>query len=495
MSSNKKFLLVIFLLGLLLRCINLEGRSIQYDDAFSFFLASQNPAAIVKGTAADTMPPLYYFFLHFWMLLSQQLWFLRLLSILLSMGSVGVVFLITRRLVGSNAGLFAAFLAAISPFQIYHAQDLRMYALLCLGQAGYTYFFIRFWQNSQEDEVTRWYEWTGLILCGMIAMYSHNLAVFVLVVPDIYLVLKRKWKILSRLLAAQVVIGLLALPWLWLVPGQIAKIQKAFWTPRPGLVEIIQAVIMFTATLPLPGFWLLVGAILSLWVLVIITMETWRNRNHSSGLTLLLGLTLLPPILLFIASYIMRPVFVPRAFIFSSLMYYGVAGWVISKSWPKGASSLVAAGFIIAAVIALPYQQYFTDFPRSPFKDLANALRLKIDHQPGSVVVHDNKLSYFPTRFFAPDLPQKFLADEPGSSNDTLALTSQQAMQTFPEQSLQIATQGYREVYFVVFSQTIDEYKRSGLPNHPQLEWLQKNMKEKTVFYINDLEIYEFSPR
>jgi hypothetical protein len=74
-------------------------------------------------------------------------------------------------------------------------------------------------------------------------------------------------------------------------------------------------------------------------------------------------------------------------------------------------------------------------------------------------------------------------------------LASQQAMQTFPEQSLQTATQGYREVYFVVFSKTIDEYKRSGLPNHPQLAWLQKNMEEKTVFYKNDLEIYEFSPR
>jgi hypothetical protein len=65
MSSNKITLLAIFLLGLALRCINLVGRGIQYDDAFSYFLASQNLNAIVMGTAADTMPPLYYFALHF----------------------------------------------------------------------------------------------------------------------------------------------------------------------------------------------------------------------------------------------------------------------------------------------------------------------------------------------------------------------------------------------------------------------------------------------
>ena len=64
----------------------------------------------------------------------------------------------------------------------------------------------------------------------------------------------------------------------------------------------------------------------------------------------------------------------PRAFIFSSLMYYGLAGWVISIRWPKGASLLVAAGFVISALIALPYQQYFSDFPRSPFNELAMAL-------------------------------------------------------------------------------------------------------------------------
>ena len=156
---------------------------------------------------------------------------------------------------------------------------------------------------------------------------------------------------------------------------------------------------------------------------------------------------------------------------------------------------MVTAGFVISALFALPYQQYFSDFPRSPFKALAMDLSLKIDHQPGSIVIHDNKLSYFPTRFFSPDLPQKFLADEPGSSNDTLALASQQAMRTFPEQSLQSAIQGFSKVYFVVFSQTIDEYRRSGLSNHPQLDWLQKNMEQNASFHENDLEIYEFSPR
>ena len=49
-------------------------------------------------------------------------------------------------------------------------------------------FLSDYWQNSQESKVTRWYEWAGLILSGVVAMYSHNLAIFVLVVPDLFLV-------------------------------------------------------------------------------------------------------------------------------------------------------------------------------------------------------------------------------------------------------------------------------------------------------------------
>ncbi len=142
----------VLLLGLALRCIALQARSIQYDDAFSIFLAEKSLPAIVSGTAADTMPPLYYFLLHFWILLGGTgLVWLRLLSVFLSLGCVFLLYLIVRDLAGETAGLWAAFLAAISPLQIYHAQDLRMYALLALAQLGYTWFFVRILKPHHQD--------------------------------------------------------------------------------------------------------------------------------------------------------------------------------------------------------------------------------------------------------------------------------------------------------------------------------------------------------
>ena len=69
-------------------------------------------------------------------------------------------------------------------------------------------------------QIRKW-DWAGLILFGTAAMYSHNLAIFGLAAANLFLLIRREWKKLWALLGAQVVIGLLALPWLWLVPGQV----------------------------------------------------------------------------------------------------------------------------------------------------------------------------------------------------------------------------------------------------------------------------------
>lgn len=489
MNKDRAFLAGIFLLGLVLRLLFAEGRSIQYDDAFSILLAQRPLADIVAGTAADTMPPLYYFLLHFWLQFGQQLWWLRLLSTLLSLGGILFLYLLVKELFDSESALWAALLTAISPVQVYHAQDLRMYALLAFSQAGYAWFFSRLWLGRGRGGRRSW-NWAGLIACGALAMYSHNLAVFVLLTPNLFLALRREWRCLRNLLLAQLGIAAMALPWLMIIPGQVAKIQAAFWTPRPGLVELLQAVVVFTTNLPLPGLWLIVGFVISFQILTLVILENWGVRQQRAAQAYLAAFSLLPPALLLLVSYWMRPVFVPRGFLFSSLAYYGLAGYAIHKRWSGGMGMLLAISFLIAAGIGLPYQYRYNDFPRSPYREAVQFIRGRMG--PGQGVVHDNKLSYFPSRYYAPDLPQAFLADEPGSPNDTLALPTQQALGIFPEPDLMEAVNDYRGVYFVVFTRTIQEYQLMGNSEHPRLAWLKSRYPRWEKWQFNDLEVYYF---
>ena len=486
LKQSRVRLLLVMALAIVLRCINLAHWSIQYDDAFSYFLARQSFSNIIAGTAADTMPPLYYFLLHFWMQISQSIGWLRLLSVLLSLGIVLFLYAIVSVCAGKIAGIWAGLLAAVSPLEIYHAQDVRMYALVAFCLMGYCYCFVKIDKNPS----VRLGWWLGLVLFGVASMYSHNLAGFVIIVPDLYLLFTNKYRLLIKLLMAQAVIGIAFIPWLFFIPNQIAKIQQAFWTPRPGIIEVMQAIIMLSADLPLVGIWFYIGAILSIQVFAIVLIEVIRNKSGlRTDQLLLVLLAFVPPALLFVVSYLMRPVFVARGFLASTVIYDGIAGIIIARSTSKGAGYLLLGAALLSSVVTLPYQYTFSQFPRSPYQAMVNSLQESFP--AGSLVLHDDKLSFFPSLYYAPQLEQAFLPDVPGSSNDTLAPATQAAIGIYPAKDIQSATQGKDNIYFVVYQETLDEYTQQATSD-PALIWLNANYREVGKRTFNDLVVYHF---
>jgi mannosyltransferase len=492
MKNQWWILTSVLILGLILRIIAISERGIWYDDAFSIFLAQRSLGDIVNGTAADTMPPLYYFLLHIWLTAGQSITWIRLLNVLLSLAVVFMLFLIGRDISGWNTGLAAAFLGAISPLQIYHAQEVRMYSLLVLTQLAYVWFFYQIWRMESQSRSSR-LTWLALIVCGTAAMYSHNLAVFGLAAPTLFLLLQRRWRLLLKILGAQAAIAVLALPWLLLVPGQIDKIQRAFWTPLPGMVEVLQALILFTGNLPLPLPWMAVALFLALAVIIILIIESRRWYRYLPDIPLLMTWILLPPGLLFVMSYMMRPVFVPRGFLISMMVFMVLAGALIAYTWSAGVGKVLMGAFVAAALVSLPYQYTYSEFPRSPYQKAAAYLETVV--QPGEMVIHDNKLSYFPMAFYQPQLPQTFVADEMGSHNDTLAFVTQSALSLYADPDIEYAAGASEQVYFVVFSKAIKEYEAAGLDEHPQLKWLREQFRYSELQIFGDLEIYEFSMR
>jgi len=483
------WLIIIF--SFILRVLFLQTREIQYDDAFSILLSKQSLGEIISGTAVDTMPPLYYLLLHFWMIVSDNLAWLRFLGVLLSLGSVILLYILVRELVDEKAAFWAATLAGLSPLQIYHAQDLRMYSLLAISQLGYFWFFSRLFITKKPSKFHAW-NWIGLVLTAAVAMYSHNLAVFGLVVPNIYLLIKRKWKSLTHLLLAQMGVMILAFPWMIMVPGQVEKIQRAFWTPRPGVVELLQAVVLVHGYLPLATFKMGLVLIIGIQIMIMISMEVWKNYRKMESVQFLAAVALLIPMELFITSYLMRPIFVTRGFIVSTLAYFGLAGAVIARSIPKGVGSVILGSFILSAAISLPDMYTFNSFPRSPFQEVTSYLKQIV--QPGDLIVHDNKLSFFPVQVYDADLPQVFLPDETGSHNDTLAQGTQRALNLSPVENLDSTIENVSRVIFVVFQKSQDEFLTAGFSDHPVILQLKDHFRMTREVRFNDLLCIIFEP-
>jgi hypothetical protein len=187
----------------------------------------------------------------------------------------------------------------------------------------------------------------------------------------------------------------------------------------------------------------------------------------------------------------MRPIFVPRGFILAAAAYLGLAGWAVSRGWERGVGKLLLGGFILAAGIGLPAQAGYAAFPRSPFEAAGEELAKNL--QPGELILHDNKLSYFPMRYYQPGLKQVFLADTPGSGNDTFAAQSQEAMQIFPAPNLETAVGESTRLYFVVFTQAIQEYDAMGGAEHPGMAWLDAKYRRESRQVFNDLEVYHYA--
>jgi uncharacterized membrane protein len=139
---------VLLLVGAALRLHDLAAESLWLDEAFAITIARVSLDYIVEMTAQDVHPPLYYVLLYLWMdLWGSTEWHARLLSVAFSLGTIGAAYATGARLVGRRAGLFAAGLLTIAPFQVEFAQEARMYALLALLATLATYAFVRLYQR------------------------------------------------------------------------------------------------------------------------------------------------------------------------------------------------------------------------------------------------------------------------------------------------------------------------------------------------------------
>jgi uncharacterized membrane protein len=233
--------LIITLFGGFLRIFLLNSKGLWLDETFSIWMAHHSVADLLQWTIQiDQHPPLYYLLLHFWIGFNGDAAYeVRLLSALIGVATAPILYLIGKRISGTIVGLAAAVFMSFSLFNIYFAQETRMYTLLTFNAAVAIYALVRIltdpravnpigsqfrqylraWRNdppdessdhenfSYEDEVRkqsgwrawvlrhRWLPvqaietdlaWVVYILFTAATLFSHNSAVFFWIAANIY---------------------------------------------------------------------------------------------------------------------------------------------------------------------------------------------------------------------------------------------------------------------------------------------------------------------
>jgi mannosyltransferase len=308
-SSPLELTLLALIAGLaaVLRFHSLAAKSFWFDEGVSVAIARldwYNFARILWRREANMS--LYYFLLHFWLYFGGSEFFVRALSVLFAVASVPVIYLLGRRLFDSRVGLIAAVLLAVNAYHVQYSQDARSYSLmvfLCLLSS--LYFLKSLSEPSRRNRL-------AYVLSSALAVYAQFFSL---------LLVSAQWASSKMLDRGQ--IQQFRRDWRWiaiLVSPAIIFIATTGtgplrWVHRPGPKDLWVFALHLAGN---GGPWLLVAcgtactiACIPVWRMRAVRRACWEDWRYRFLLC-----WLLLPVLLTVGVSLIKPLFVPRYFIF-----------------------------------------------------------------------------------------------------------------------------------------------------------------------------------
>ena len=162
-------LLLILLPAFWLRLFLLDGQSLWWDEGISLHLATSSFAEIVANRAANIHPPLYFFLLKIWVMLTGTTSFAaRYFSVLASFLQVVLVYALLRDWFGRRTAVIGLVLTAVYALSIVYAQEVRVYAFLPL-----TYLLILLLAHRVAQEQPTRRLWLALGVAEWVALHLH----------------------------------------------------------------------------------------------------------------------------------------------------------------------------------------------------------------------------------------------------------------------------------------------------------------------------------
>ncbi|MFZ5916835.1 MAG: glycosyltransferase family 39 protein [Chloroflexota bacterium] len=387
-------LLLLLLASFGLRIYRLGDKSIWWDEGLAAWSARQSLPEIARWTASDVHPPLYFWLLHFWRLLSGDSEFgLRLLSAMIGVLGVAATYLLGRQSGRRQTGLLAALLMTFSRFDVWWSQEARMYILAALWAALALWAAIRFWDGHRPRDGALY------VLFATAGLYTLYLSISVMVVANlIWLWVWWRAQHRSRLLwpwaVAQVVVLLLYSPWLIYALGRIPTWSSASTVAVDVFLRIYWTVLTTGIPVNVESHLWLTLPVLAIFVLGLIRL-LWQGRRNwrtarNAGLFLLS--LLLPAAVVYVVSlpkkaFFYSPQLAPRYLLIFAPAFYTLLAWGLDTlaQGRRHFLGTAATALVVAAEIYGLWSFYPGRVLLDDYKSLQATLRAY--QHPGDAVV------------------------------------------------------------------------------------------------------------
>jgi mannosyltransferase len=394
-------LLAVLLGASALRLYRLGAQSLWYDETVSVFLAGKALPELVAHTAGDIHPPGYYVLLHLWTGLAGSSDFaVAFPSVFFGLLLVVLAFRLGRRVYGPRVGLLAAVLVAISPYNLWYSQEVRMYTLgaaLGLGLLDTVLSLLAYPEGRVRIALLGLYA-----LLAALGLWTLYYFAFLLIALNMMVLLwwlagwrqgRRSWSWLGGWALAQLGTLLLYAPWLPVAWRQATDPPVPPWRTLVDagdvLVESWSALSLGQSVDPArawPGLCVFV-----LFLVLGLAARTQPSRRWGPGL--LAGYVFLPVLLIYLASFVTPLYHVRYVFTYSPPFYVLVgagATWLGRRWRPLAWLSLG----IIAVLSAGSIHAYHTD-PRYASDDHQAAVEFLAESwRPGDAILVNAGYAY-----------------------------------------------------------------------------------------------------
>lgn len=393
----------VLFVAFVLRVSGLGSQSLWYDEGFSVYLSRQPIPDLIRLTAQDIHPPLYYLLLQGWKELTGETEFaLRYLSLVFGVLLVAAVGAATRRASRSQlAALIAAGIAAIAPANVWYSQETRMYSLLALLTAlscerliAAVSQFEAFGRVSVRPVAA----WT---LFNVLLAYTHSFGLFVIAAQGVGLTVwwmsgRARWKTIPLFGAGFALTALAFVPWMFPTLGRLDQDESFLAGTLDPFLVVAQVRQHLIAGPTVEGIWVQI-AVAATQILTLAGIVVFRRRL---GANLVLVSGLLIPLLLLLAISWNRPKYQPR-YLYETipplqvLMGPGAAGLLRTALRPRvdrkktlhalavGSLALLGGGLGAAWVTGLASMYTDTKFARDDWRAAVADLAM----EPGDGVI------------------------------------------------------------------------------------------------------------
>lgn len=375
---------IVFILAIFLFFYQLDSESLWNDEAFSI-----RDATNIR-TKFKISRPLYFLILHVWMQLGTNEFWMRSLSVLFALASVGLIYVLGTRLDSKVTGVTAALLLTLSPLFINHAQEIRMYTLgTCLALAG----TLALTQALQEHKVAPVFAW-AIARWLMFLTAPLNIA---MIFADFLLVgwhFRRHRKLLMMFGISALFLGAACLPtFLITAKGSGDVLQTwALYQPRPGLKSLPGMLTRFTIWSVKPPFdipWL--GPLINIYTLVLVGVVVFliATKPWKSSIGWVIVWWFIPQSAVFVVSYLTSSLWIERYLLFTAPYALVMLAAGFTRIWKWKWSVALGIVILYSIVVGGGLSRYYADTHRSDWRGVVQTLSQQA--QAGDqIAVHAN---------------------------------------------------------------------------------------------------------